>query len=235
MAVLYNRVRRLNVLKVSRSFVIIRRTPGIATLSTRAANPKKLIRYTSIKKAKPKTITDIGNLLLQKASKAKEIQQLVIGDVFFESCLTECVEDHGYDLTYHISSGSKKKESAVQEVALEEVAVFSSQPKIMDALTEKSLDVKPETVFESNIIWGNKSLMGSDPARGELAEDEVRAEEERSVQDVSDAQLDRTIQKLFLDKIREFSCRERVCTATDLLSFPEFKFLEPVLDENNSK
>lgn len=71
----------------------------------------------------------------------------------------------------------------------------------MDALTEKSLDVKPETVFESNIIWGNKSLMGSDPARGELAEDEVRAEEERSVQDVSDGNL-----KSFVFSVVQYIC-----------------------------
>ncbi|KAK2818009.1 hypothetical protein Q7C36_021942 [Tachysurus vachellii] len=449
MVVLYNRVRRLNVLNsfhVECSFIIIRRTPGIVTLSTR--------------KAKPKTITDIGNLFPQRASKAKEIQELVIGDVSLKAasqnvsktmattgpvranfktveaekpviksnaltfshisphchcnipeptdtrdnlstkasaltdlsqpvftlfndslegmressyissnaigeitCTRHAVPETGpapasetyfgvitnadtvippsgnvpdlfpakndfieathasgdrdlintpknatsigavivsevndlifkdifkdyafntcsLQIPYKDETVSHKptpeeeigsRETAYRlpfteptisaESAVQEVAVFSSQPKIKNASTEKSLDVKTETVFESNIIWGNKSLMGSDPACGELAEDELRAEEERSVQDVSDAQLDLTIQKLFLDKIREFCAESEACDGLldvgpeykkaffleeftklqrlygngDLLSFPEFKFSEPVLDENYSK
>ncbi|XP_053472154.1 uncharacterized protein LOC128602406 isoform X3 [Ictalurus furcatus] len=100
------------------------------------------------------------------------------------------------------------KDSAVQVVAPEEVAVFTSQPKIMDASAEKGPDVTPETVFERNIICSNKCLMTSDPANAELAEEELKTEGERSVQEVLEAQLD-PIQKLFLDKIREFSTKSK--------------------------
>lgn len=54
----------------------------------------------------------------------------------------------------------------------------------MAASIEKSPDVTTESVFESTKVWVNKSIIRSDPACAELAEDESRAEEEHGVQDI---------------------------------------------------
>ncbi|KAF7689531.1 hypothetical protein HF521_012884 [Silurus meridionalis] len=64
------------------SFSIIRRIPDIAALSSKACHPKKPIRYSSISKLiKTNTINDIGNLLLQRAKKAKDSHHLLTGEV----------------------------------------------------------------------------------------------------------------------------------------------------------
>lgn len=87
----------------------------------------------------------------------------------------------------NVSPMVPNKHSATQEVAPEEVAVFTSQPNIMDASTEKGPDVEPETIFEGHTIWSNKSIMRADKAYTEFAEDELEAEGECSVQQVSDS------------------------------------------------
>lgn len=73
----------------------------------------------------------------------------------------------------NISSVVPNKPSAIQEFPPEEVAVFASQPKIMDASTEKCPDVTPGTIFESHTIRSNKSVMRSNPAYGEYSIQEV--------------------------------------------------------------
>ncbi|XP_059408699.1 uncharacterized protein si:dkey-22n8.3 [Carassius carassius] len=75
----FQRVRQLKVLKLlwldSR---IQMNVPPLTPFCTKANNLKKPVRYTSIKKAKPKTIIDIAKLLQQKAKETKEKKQSVI-------------------------------------------------------------------------------------------------------------------------------------------------------------
>ncbi|XP_073699095.1 uncharacterized protein [Garra rufa] len=75
----FQRIRRLRVLKfLWLDSWIHRNVPPLTPLCTKANNVKKPVRYTSIKKAKPKTINDIAKLLQQKAKETKEKKQSVI-------------------------------------------------------------------------------------------------------------------------------------------------------------
>ncbi|XP_016415899.1 uncharacterized protein LOC107746278 [Sinocyclocheilus rhinocerous] len=75
----FQRIRRLRVLKFLWLDSWIRKNvPPLTPLCTKANNVKKPIRYTSIKKAKPKTINDIAKLLQQNAKETKEKKQSVI-------------------------------------------------------------------------------------------------------------------------------------------------------------
>lgn len=75
----FQRIRRLRVLKfLWLDSWIQRNIPPLTPLCTKANNVKKPVRYTSIKKAKPKTISDIAKLLQQKAKETKEKKQSVI-------------------------------------------------------------------------------------------------------------------------------------------------------------
>ncbi|KAK2909184.1 hypothetical protein Q8A67_005021 [Cirrhinus molitorella] len=72
-------IRRLRVLKfLWLDSWIQKNIPPVTPLCTKANNLKKPVRYTSIKKAKPKTITDIAKLLQQKSKETKERKQSVI-------------------------------------------------------------------------------------------------------------------------------------------------------------
>ncbi|XP_048052368.1 uncharacterized protein si:dkey-22n8.3 isoform X2 [Megalobrama amblycephala] len=73
----FQRVRRLKFLWLEASW-IQRKVPALTPLCTKANNVKKPVRYTSIKKAKPKTINDIARLLQQKTKETKERKQSVI-------------------------------------------------------------------------------------------------------------------------------------------------------------
>ncbi|KAK7165896.1 hypothetical protein R3I93_005851 [Phoxinus phoxinus] len=74
----FQRVRRLSVSK----FLLLDdsgwKVPLLTPLCTKANNVKKPVRYTSIKKVKPKTIIDIARLLQQKTKDTKERRQSVI-------------------------------------------------------------------------------------------------------------------------------------------------------------
>ncbi|XP_018965279.1 uncharacterized protein LOC109096057 isoform X2 [Cyprinus carpio] len=73
------RVRQLRVLEfLWLDSWIQRNLPPLTPLCTKAKNLKKPVRYTSIKKAKPKTIIDIAKLLQQKAKETKEKKKSVI-------------------------------------------------------------------------------------------------------------------------------------------------------------
>ncbi|KAF4118432.1 hypothetical protein G5714_000483 [Onychostoma macrolepis] len=75
----FQRIRRLRVLKLLwLDSWIQKNVPPLTPLCTKANNVKKPIRYTSIKKAKPKTIIDIAKTLQQKAKETKEKKQSVI-------------------------------------------------------------------------------------------------------------------------------------------------------------
>ncbi|XP_016381569.1 uncharacterized protein LOC107718838 [Sinocyclocheilus rhinocerous] len=75
----FQRVRQLRVLKfLWLDSWIQRNVSPLSQLCTKANNVKKPVRYTSIKKAKPKTIIDIAKLLQQKAKETKEKKQSVI-------------------------------------------------------------------------------------------------------------------------------------------------------------
>ncbi|XP_067297137.1 uncharacterized protein si:dkey-22n8.3 isoform X2 [Pseudorasbora parva] len=76
----FQRVRRLRVLKFlwMEDSWMRRKVPPLTTLCTKANYVKKPVRYTSIKKAKPKTINDIARLLQQKTKETKERKQSVI-------------------------------------------------------------------------------------------------------------------------------------------------------------
>ncbi|KAI4897365.1 hypothetical protein NFI96_017353, partial [Prochilodus magdalenae] len=67
-------------LRMERSSGILRGMPSVVNFSNKAGNPKKRIRYTSIKKATPKTVIDIGKLLLQKASDTKVNKQSAVAE-----------------------------------------------------------------------------------------------------------------------------------------------------------
>ncbi|XP_042573348.1 uncharacterized protein LOC109108244 [Cyprinus carpio] len=74
----FQRIRRLRVLKfLWLDSWIQKNIPPLTPLCTKAHHVNKPIRYTSIKKAKPKTIIDIAKLLQQKAKETKEKKQLV--------------------------------------------------------------------------------------------------------------------------------------------------------------
>ncbi|XP_016151225.1 uncharacterized protein [Sinocyclocheilus grahami] len=75
----FQRVRQLRVMKfLWLDSWIQRNVSPLSQLCTKANNVKKPVRYTSIKKAKPKTIIDIAKLLQQKAKETKEKKQSVI-------------------------------------------------------------------------------------------------------------------------------------------------------------
>ncbi|XP_052459953.1 uncharacterized protein si:dkey-22n8.3 isoform X2 [Carassius gibelio] len=75
----FQRVRQLKVLKLLwLDSWIHMNVPPLTPFCTKANNLKKPVRYTSIKKAKPKTISDIAKLLQQKAKETKEKKQSVI-------------------------------------------------------------------------------------------------------------------------------------------------------------
>uniref|UniRef100_W5KYW1 ATP synthase peripheral stalk subunit F6, mitochondrial n=1 Tax=Astyanax mexicanus TaxID=7994 RepID=W5KYW1_ASTMX len=82
MAAPFLRVGRLSEqrLRLESSFGILRGRPSVMEFCTKSGNPNKPVRYTSIKKAKPKTIIDIGKLILQKTSDTKSTKQSVIAE-----------------------------------------------------------------------------------------------------------------------------------------------------------
>ncbi|KAG1956223.1 ATP synthase-coupling factor 6, mitochondrial [Pimephales promelas] len=75
----FQRVWRLRVLKKFHWLDdSVWKVPLSTPLCTKANNVKKPVRYTSIKKAKPKTIIDIARLLQQKTKETKERKESVI-------------------------------------------------------------------------------------------------------------------------------------------------------------
>ncbi|XP_077102331.1 uncharacterized protein LOC143753653 [Siphateles boraxobius] len=74
----FQRVRRLRVLKFLWLDDSGWKVPLLTPLCTKANNVKKPVRYTSIKKAKPKTIIDIARVLQQKTKETKERKRSVI-------------------------------------------------------------------------------------------------------------------------------------------------------------
>lgn len=70
----FQRVRRFKVLKFLwlEGCWIQRQVLSLTPLCTKASNAKKPVRYTSIKKAKPKSINDIAKLLQQKSKETNE-------------------------------------------------------------------------------------------------------------------------------------------------------------------
>ncbi|KAF4075176.1 hypothetical protein AMELA_G00231610 [Ameiurus melas] len=157
---------------MEKSFSILRRMPGIATLSTKAGNPKKPIRYTSIKKAKPQTIFDIGNLLLQRATKPKESQQLVIGEVVLKAATQTA--SNSMATVGPVPANSKtvaaKKPGikVVIELSVISTPIFTATvAKCADSLFETTTCVKKgeETVPEASVTrdnWSNKASASSE-------------------------------------------------------------------------
>lgn len=73
----FQRVRRFRVLKFLwlEGYWIQRQVLPLTPLCTKANHAKKPVRYTSIKKAKPKSINDIAKLLQQKSKETNERKQ----------------------------------------------------------------------------------------------------------------------------------------------------------------
>ncbi|KAL7845681.1 hypothetical protein AOLI_G00238730 [Acnodon oligacanthus] len=160
MAAPFLRLGRLSEqrLRMESSFGTLRGMPNVVNFNTKAGNPKKPIRYTSIKKAKPKKIIDIGKLLLQRAHDATVNKQSVIADAALKAA-TQTAKPAAFKQSAALSdsvaadASTQKAPSAPSSSAAESVTPVAAG--FVDA-TSKTDALKPP-VLPSPSVKGDHS------------------------------------------------------------------------------
>ncbi|KAL6481621.1 hypothetical protein MHYP_G00097010 [Metynnis hypsauchen] len=141
-------------LRVESSFGILRGTPNMVNFNTKAGTPKKPIRYTSIKKAKPKTIIDIGKLLLQRANDATVNKQSVIADAALKAA-TQTAKPAAFKQSAALSdsvavdASTQKAPSAPSSSAAESVTPVAAV--FVDATSKTSDALKPPVLSSPSV------------------------------------------------------------------------------------
>ncbi|XP_017554514.1 endochitinase A isoform X3 [Pygocentrus nattereri] len=150
MAAPFLRLGRLSEqrLRMESSFGTLRGTPNVVNFNTKAGNPKKPIRYTSIKKAKPKTIIDIGKLLLQRANDATVNKQSVIADAALKAATQTAKLAALSDLSAADAS-TQKAPSAPSSSAAESVTLVAAG--FVDATSKTSDALKPPVLSSPSV------------------------------------------------------------------------------------
>ncbi|XP_066517550.1 uncharacterized protein [Hoplias malabaricus] len=154
-------------LRLESSFGIIRGTPAVANFSTKAGNSKKPVRYTSIKKAKPKTIIDVGKLLLQRASEAKVNKQSVIAEAALKAA-THSSKPTALELSpAWTDSGASTSDApaAPSSSETEQMTAVAAKSEALVDLTPKPSDViKPRAISSHSVIYDATKSVEQDKA-----------------------------------------------------------------------
>ncbi|XP_072514128.1 uncharacterized protein [Salminus brasiliensis] len=148
MAAPFLRVGRLSEqrLCLESSFGILRGTPSVVDFSTKSGTPKRPVRYTSIKKAKPKTIIDISKLLLQRSSDATVSKQSVNAEAALKAARRPASKQ-----------SAASSDSAATPVSTSEVAAAASSSESVtpvavnsDSLKATKFAINPLTMSSSS-------------------------------------------------------------------------------------
>ncbi|XP_036419336.1 flocculation protein FLO11 isoform X2 [Colossoma macropomum] len=147
-------------LRMENSFGILRGTRNVVNFNTKAGNPKKPIRYTSIKKAKPKTIIDIGKLLLQRANDAKVNKQSVIAEAALKAA-TQTAKPAALKqsaaLSDSVAADASMQKAPTAPSSSDAESVTPVAAGFVDATSRISDAIKPPVLSSASVKDSNKT------------------------------------------------------------------------------
>ncbi|XP_067258692.1 platelet binding protein GspB isoform X1 [Chanodichthys erythropterus] len=206
----FQRVRRLKFLWLEGSW-IQRKVPALTPLCTKAKNVKKPVRYTSIKKAKPKTINDIARLLQQKTKETKERKQSVIPALKAATSTTKPATPHQLndqsDAKATIVSNAKVQTSTSTLPAIVTVECSSESATLVDTKPVQYI-VDVEAVTGSSLNVASKLPVAASRTFCETTPDTVL------IDSAVDFAYSKCVDQMAMEGLHNKTCSE-ISNATD--------------------